>query len=75
MEVNLTLIELQPENIFLDSEDRVKIGDFGLATLRPRTDSAMVQSNSGSSPTCGQLTKQCGTKMYTAPELEDPNGI
>ncbi len=51
--------------MFLNSDDCVKIGDFGLATdaLRP-------QPNNGAQNVISKsLTKQCGTHFYMAPEL------
>ena len=62
---------LQPDNIFLlDCDDLIKIGDFGLA--RPFLDTT-EELRQECKPT--QLTKQCGTTLYMAPELEDSNGI
>ncbi|KAM9563129.1 interferon-induced, double-stranded RNA-activated protein kinase isoform 5-T5 [Guaruba guarouba] len=43
--------DLKPQNIFV-SEDKIKIGDFGLVT----------------SVTCENLTENTGTKSYMAPE-------
>lgn len=54
----ILLFYLQPENIFLDSSDRIKIGDFGLAT------------NAGNE----RLKKGYGTGLYMAPEMKDANG-
>uniref|UniRef100_A0AAY4CI97 eIF-2-alpha kinase GCN2 n=1 Tax=Denticeps clupeoides TaxID=299321 RepID=A0AAY4CI97_9TELE len=59
--------DLKPVNIFLDSQDHVKIGDFGLATDHP--------ANSGSGlilkpdPT-GNLTGMVGTALYVSPEVQ-----
>lgn len=70
----------------MDSEDRVKIGDFGLATSSPLTTLPTVVtidvldggphialSNDKSSEIAsnsGQLTGQIGTALYVAPELK-----
>ncbi|XP_037027743.1 eIF-2-alpha kinase GCN2 isoform X2 [Bradysia coprophila] len=62
--------DLKPVNIFLDSRDQVKIGDFGLATtsfLALQSQEQTVHLNSqdiGSS-----LTGKVGTALYVAPEL------
>lgn len=66
--------DLKPVNIFLDSNDHVKIGDFGLATTSMRmkyadhyngSKSLIESENDGK----GSLTGQVGTALYVAPEL------
>ncbi|XP_064465793.1 eIF-2-alpha kinase GCN2-like [Ornithodoros turicata] len=61
--------DLKPVNIFLDSSDRVKIGDFGLATtaLVPRGEANELALGDISNPS--SLTGRVGTALYTAPEL------
>jgi len=56
--------------VFLNSDDCVKIGDFGLATgaLRPNP------NNTASDIVSNSLTKQCGTHYYMAPELANGCG-
>lgn len=64
--------DLKPVNIFLDSRDQVKIGDFGLATtsvlaLQDTTTTHSSHINSSS------LTGRVGTALYVAPELASTN--
>jgi mitosis inhibitor protein kinase SWE1 len=57
-------LDLKPANIFLTTEGRFKIGDFGMASLWPRRSSAGngdVNTNSG--------FEREGDKLYMAPEV------
>ncbi|XP_059478239.1 eIF-2-alpha kinase GCN2 isoform X2 [Neocloeon triangulifer] len=69
--------DLKPVNVFLDIQDHVKIGDFGLATSKssapigkehlslvsPEISSKDFQDDGGA------LTGHVGTALYSAPEL------
>jgi eukaryotic translation initiation factor 2-alpha kinase 4 len=77
--------DLKPVNVFLDIQDNVKIGDFGLATTKsaaptdkeqltisiisPDASSQNFQVDHG-----GALTGHVGTALYTAPELNASHG-
>ncbi|KAG6441949.1 hypothetical protein O3G_MSEX002145 [Manduca sexta] len=60
--------DLKPVNIFLDSNDHVKIGDFGLAT-KAFSGLLLDDKTKNQEEVGGSLTGQVGTALYVAPEL------
>ncbi|XP_043655255.1 eIF-2-alpha kinase GCN2 [Drosophila teissieri] len=65
--------DLKPVNIFLDSHDQIKIGDFGLATTSflalQAHDTAPAPVHQITSAEDGTGTGKVGTTLYVAPEL------
>ncbi|XP_078419056.1 eIF-2-alpha kinase GCN2 isoform X2 [Cetorhinus maximus] len=69
--------DLKPVNIFLDSNDHVKIGDFGLATDHLSNVAGDRQETDGSGSIhfikpdpAGNLTGMVGTALYVSPEVQ-----
>ncbi|XP_066244611.1 eIF-2-alpha kinase GCN2 isoform X4 [Saccopteryx leptura] len=66
--------DLKPVNIFLDSDDHVKIGDFGLATDHLAFAADGKQDDASDhlikSDTSGRLTGMVGTALYVSPEVQ-----
>ncbi|XP_058594211.1 eIF-2-alpha kinase GCN2 isoform X2 [Neofelis nebulosa] len=66
--------DLKPVNIFLDSDDHVKIGDFGLATDHLAFTADGKQDDTADHlikpDPSGHLTGMVGTALYVSPEVQ-----
>ncbi|TFK83778.1 hypothetical protein K466DRAFT_497790 [Polyporus arcularius HHB13444] len=66
-DANVIHLDLKPANIFLTGEGRLKIGDFGMASVWPRpTPPGETQLISGAKPAGFERE---GDKLYLAPEV------
>ena len=57
-------LDLKPANIFITGEGRLKIGDFGMASIWPRPVEPVATPNAGTSG-----FEREGDKLYLAPEV------
>ena len=62
---NIIHRDLKPDNIFIDKDNNPKIGDFGLA----KSGHFSLTGKPGQDSESSDLTKDVGTKLYTAPEI------
>ncbi|KAJ7045667.1 kinase-like domain-containing protein [Mycena alexandri] len=66
-------LDLKPSNIFVTGEGRFKIGDFGMASVwprtRPRTTSTGGSAGTSEAESVGLGFEREGDKVYLAPEV------
>ncbi|TCD61231.1 hypothetical protein EIP91_008766 [Steccherinum ochraceum] len=60
-------LDLKPANIFITGEGRLKIGDFGMASIWPRPAEPAATPNVAASGSTG--FEREGDKLYLAPEI------
>lgn len=71
--------DLKPGNIFLDSNDHIKIGDFGLARIhkpKPQQTVTLSEADTFQNDSClmSSLTTDIGTFFYKSPEVSSSSG-
>ncbi|KAL9102752.1 MAG: hypothetical protein Q9187_009087, partial [Circinaria calcarea] len=59
--------DLKPDNLFIDSSNNIKIGDFGLARPGDYQAATKARSINIANPA---LTRSIGTSLYVAPEVK-----
>ena len=70
--------DLKPTNIFIDANDEIRIGDFGLATFKTQVTAADGQQVMPSTSLTSfnllqlELTSGIGTLLYISPEQSRP---
>ena len=64
--------DLKPVNIFLDSADQIKIGDFGLATTNTKLEN-VGQMRSLTDESASDMTGNIGTAMYVVSRWTSSN--
>ncbi|OYW01814.1 MAG: hypothetical protein B7X11_03885, partial [Acidobacteria bacterium 37-65-4] len=67
--------DLKPENLFVASDGRVKILDFGLARLRPEEEAGPAQSEAATVDSPTREGKVLGTPGYMSPEQVRGQGV
>jgi translation initiation factor 2-alpha kinase 4 len=66
--------DLKPMNIFIDQNQNVKIGDFGLAKNVHNTSISSSPSKLDLNKSAEELTSEIGTTLYVADEVLNGNG-
>lgn len=66
--------DLKPVNIFIDENQNVKIGDFGLAKNVHNTSSVNSSPSKLDLNRSEELTSEVGTELYVAVEIKNGNG-
>ena len=62
-------LDLKPANVFITREGRLKIGDFGMASLWPRPVSTSPAGPEASLRAIRTAFEREGDKQYLAPEV------
>ena len=63
--------DLKPDNVFIDSSNNVRLGDFGLARPGDYQAPSKPMSSLVGNPS---MTRSIGTSFYVAPEVRSSGG-